>query len=57
MYRFLEIALGSPFELETQLMLTKDLYPSVGVTNQHKSEILEIQKMINAFKSKLIASS
>ncbi len=50
MRRYLEIALGSSFELETQLTLTKELYKSVGVTYELELELIEIQKMINSYK-------
>lgn len=53
MKRFLEIALGSSFELETQVTLTKALYKNVGITIELESELIEIQKMINSYKSKL----
>ena len=52
--RFLQIALGSCFELETQLILTKEL----GLVDIKKSDmllesILEEQKMISGFLKKL----
>ena len=54
--RFLQIALGSAFELETQLILAREFD---YLTNQNYTEILkelnEIQKMINGFRTKLKA--
>lgn len=51
--RFLAIALGSSFELETQLLITKKL----GITEETLTPILtlldEVQKMLNSFISKL----
>lgn len=52
--RFIEIAIGSSFELETQLLLTKEIY--------HKEEptlfenLNRLQKMMNAYHSKLKAT-
>jgi len=52
--RFLEIAIGSMYELETQLMISKDL----GFINKKESEVLlsdleSIIKMTSKFKSTL----
>jgi len=52
--RFIEIAMGSAFELETQLFLTKEIY-------QKEDESLfvnlnQLQKMMNAYHSKLKAT-
>ncbi len=52
--RFIEIAMGSSFELETQLLLTKEIY-------QKEEESLfvnlnQLQKMMNAYHSKLKAT-
>jgi len=52
---FLGIALGSSFELETQIIIAN----KVGLIDDESfksisSEILEVQKMINGFKRKLI---
>ncbi len=56
--RFLEISIGSAFELETQLMLTNSLE---YVTNDDfkicQEELIEIQKMLNGFILKLIKKS
>lgn len=54
--RFLEIALGSCFELETQIILTKEL----GLVDKSRSDVLlesivEEQKMISGFLKKLKA--
>lgn len=55
--RFLEIALGSSFELETQLLITKKL----GITKDQLNPLLtlldEVQKMLNSFISKLNSKS
>jgi len=52
--RFIEISLGSAFELETQLIITEKL--SKG--NQHllaelKTDIMDQQKMMTGFQQKL----
>lgn len=52
--RFLDIAIASLFELETELILTVDL----GYTNETNvqpvlEQILELQKMIFGFKEKI----
>jgi len=52
---FLGIALGSSFELETQLIIAT----KIGIIDDEKfksisSEILQVQKMINGFKRKLV---
>ncbi len=53
MKRYLEISLGSSFELETQLLLTKEIYNSPKVPKDLVIELIEIQKMIQSFKSKI----
>jgi four helix bundle protein len=53
MRRYLEISLGSSFELETQLLLTKELYNNLGVSKELLDELIAIQKMINSFKLKI----
>ncbi|WP_292011182.1 four helix bundle protein [Chryseobacterium sp.] len=51
---FLAIALGSAFELQTQLILVKELnFLSEEKVNTLLSEVSEIQKMIYSFKNKL----
>lgn len=55
--QFLAIAYGSALELETQLLLSKDL----GFTNQNEfsrseSLLLEVLKMLNSITRKLDAS-
>ena len=53
--RFLEIATGSLFELETLVLLATDLnYLDTQVSEKIQTEINEIQKMIYGFKQKLI---
>ncbi len=52
--RFLDIALGSAFELETQLILASDLnYLSEDKMQNIHNLLNEIQKMIYSFKTKL----
>lgn len=52
--RFLEIALGSAFELETQLIVSAEMkYLNTEKFNECLSELQEIQKMINSFINKL----
>ena len=51
---FLAIALGSAFELQTQLILTKELeLLEEEIVNSLLKDISEIQKMIYSFKNKL----
>ena len=51
---FLAVALGSAFELQTQLILTKELeLLDKELCNDLLSELIEIQKMIYSFKNKL----
>lgn len=52
--RFIEIALGSAFELETQLILSKELYQLEDMTLN--DELTQLQKMINGYHSKLKAT-
>ena len=52
--RFLEIALGSSFELETQLLIAEQLgYVSNQACNDLIERINSIQKMIFGFKEKI----
>ncbi len=52
--RFLEISLGSAFELETQLIISNEMnYLKNEKFNECLSELQEIQKMINSFINKL----
>jgi four helix bundle protein len=52
--RFLEMSIGSSFELETELILALKLkYIDSGVFNTTQNKINEIQKMINGFKQSL----
>ena len=51
---FLAIALGSAFELQTQLILTKELgLLNFEVVDSLLSNVSEIQKMIYSFKNNL----
>lgn len=52
--RFLEISLGSIFELETELLVAYNLtYIDENKFNDLQEKISELQKMIAGFKSKL----
>ncbi len=52
--RFLDIALGSAFELETQLILASDIdYLSENKLQEIQNLLQEIQKMIFSFKMNL----
>ena len=52
--RFLEMSIGSSFELETELIVSYNLkYIDTIVYENLLSEISEIQKMIYGFKNKL----
>ncbi len=53
--RFLEISLGSSFELETQLLITKAVHPDSDhiVIDSTLSKIDEEQKMLMAFMRKI----
>lgn len=52
--RFLELAIGSAYEIETQLLISNDLnFLSEVELNNLISELSEIVKMISKFKSSL----
>ena len=52
--RFLNIALGSCFELETQLLLSKDFeYIRINESEYLITKLKSIQKMISGFKNSL----
>lgn len=52
--RFLQIALGSAYEIETQLLIAQDLYFITNSESENTiSELQEIIKMISKFKSTL----
>jgi four helix bundle protein len=52
--RFTEISLGSAFELETQLLIAKEVkYGDTILLEQILAELQEEQKMISAFMAKL----
>lgn len=52
--RFLEISVGSLFELETELIVSKNLeYISNETFEVFQNKIVELQKMIIAFKNQL----
>lgn len=52
--RFIEIALGSAFELETQLIIVNDIY-KLNIEKMLE-ELNSEQKMLNAYRSKLKSS-
>jgi four helix bundle protein len=53
-YRFIEISLGSSFELETQLLIAKAVkFGDENLLNQTLGKIDEEQKMLMAFANKL----
>ena len=52
--RFLEIALGSAYELETELLVSFKLsYIETETYEQFQQKLSELQRMINGFKSTL----
>lgn len=52
--RFLEISIGSSYELETELILATNLkYIESDVSTKIQNKLSEIQKMIYGFKQKL----
>ena len=52
--RFIDISLGSSYEIETQLIITEKIYPNLKCECEVLScEMREIQKMIGAFKAKI----
>ena len=53
-YRFLEISLGSCFELETQLVLSEKYgYLSMAECREITGRVQLLQKMISGFKNKI----
>jgi four helix bundle protein len=52
--RFIEIAIGSSFELETQLLLAKEIYQKEN--SILFDELNRLQKMMNAYHLKLKAT-
>jgi four helix bundle protein len=53
-YRFIEISLGSSFELETQLLIAKAVkFGDENLINNTLSKVDEEQKMLMAFANKL----
>lgn len=51
--RYLGIALGSAFELETHLLIVNKVYPEIGNTEKIAEKIDRVQMMILAFMRKL----
>ncbi|MEX0916810.1 MAG: four helix bundle protein [Candidatus Spechtbacterales bacterium] len=54
--QFLRIADGSAAELETQILLLRELYPNIKVSNA-ESLLEEVQKMLSVMIRKLKAQS
>ncbi|MBO9730414.1 MAG: four helix bundle protein [Chitinophaga sp.] len=54
--RFLLIAIGSSFEIESQLLISSQIYPSLqkSIAENLLPLLIEIQKMLNSMISKLI---
>lgn len=52
-FRYLEIALGSAFELETQLLLLESSFSKPERTQVLISELIEVQKMLSGLMSTL----
>ena len=50
--QFLRIALGSLAELETQIIIAKDVYPQIKYENAD-SLVVEVQKMLNVLIRRL----
>ena len=51
--RFLGIAMGSACELETQIMLARDLdLVPTDVASQHLRELVEIQRMLHSLRTR-----
>ena len=53
--RFMEIALGSAFELETQLIILQSI--ASFELEAEINETIELQKMINAFRTKKLENT
>ena len=52
--RFLDFSIGSSSELEYQVILSKDLqYISENIFNELESLVIEVRKMIHAYRQKL----
>jgi len=51
--RYLEISLGSAFELETQLLLIEHAYVDREKSQAILSELIEVQKMLSGLMSTL----
>jgi four helix bundle protein len=55
--RFLGISIGSSFELETQLIIIKEIHPNKEEIKSMLTELSEIQRMIFGFKKTLSSKS
>jgi len=53
--RFLEIAIGSSFELETQILIAKELnYTSTEITDNLVTNLNTLQKRLNSLREKVL---
>lgn len=53
--RFLEISIGSSFELETQILIAKDLnYISLNLADEIIIKLNTLQKRLNSFREKVL---
>lgn len=53
--RFLEIAIGSSFELETQILLSKDLNYTTSISaDEIIIKLNTLQKRLNSFREKVL---
>ena len=53
--RFLEIAIGSSFELETQILLSKDLNYTISISaDEIIIKLNTLQKRLNSFREKVL---
>lgn len=53
--RFLEIAIGSSFELETQILIAKDLnFTSIEIADNLITKLNTLQKRLNSFREKVL---
>jgi four helix bundle protein len=56
-HQFLNIALGSSFELETQLILSKDFgYIDNNTFNSINDQVGQVQKMLNGLQRSLLVT-
>ena len=53
--RFIEISLGSSYELESLLLLASELYPEIQGIDVIIEDLILLDKQMHAFKKKLIS--